>query len=77
VKNHHDRSSRHKGKYSSKRVDQRRKSLVGLDTKTVKGSSLSLERVDDVESGDGLSLGVLSVGDRISNDVCNTNKKQT
>jgi len=40
-----------------------------LSAETVEGSSLSLERVDDVERGDGLSLGVLSVGDRVSDDV--------
>jgi hypothetical protein len=30
---------------------------------------LSLERVDDVESSDGLSLGVLGISDRVSDDV--------
>ena len=30
---------------------------------------MSLESVDDIESGDGLSLGVLSVGDRVSDHV--------
>ncbi len=40
-----------------------------LSTETVKGSALSLEGVDDVERGDGLSLGVLGVGDRVSDDV--------
>ena len=38
-------------------------------TETVEGSALSLESVDNVESGDGLSLGVLGVGDRVSDDV--------
>ena len=36
---------------------------------SVKGSSLSLKSVDDIEGGDGLSLGVLGVGDRVSDDV--------
>ena len=40
-----------------------------LSTETVKGSALPLESVDDVEGGDGLPLGVLSVGDRVSDDV--------
>ena len=40
-----------------------------LSTETVKGSALPLESVDDIERGDGLSLGVLSVGDRVSDDV--------
>jgi hypothetical protein len=30
---------------------------------------LPLEGVDDVERGDGLSLGVLGVGDRVADDV--------
>jgi hypothetical protein len=40
-----------------------------LDTETVERSPLSLERVDDVEGGDGLALGVFGVGDRVSDDV--------
>ena len=35
----------------------------------VEGSALSLESVDDVESSDGLSLGVFGVGHRVSDDV--------
>ena len=35
----------------------------------VQGAALALERVDDVERGDGLALGVLSVGDRVADDV--------
>lgn len=42
---------------------------IQLSTETVKGSALPLESVDDIERGDGLSLGVLSVGDRVSDDV--------
>ena len=38
-------------------------------TEAVQGSALSLESVDDVESGDGLSLGVLSVGNRVADNV--------
>ena len=30
---------------------------------------MSLEGVDDVEGGDGLALGVLSVGDGVTNDT--------
>jgi hypothetical protein len=43
--------------------------LIRLSTETVKGSALPLESVDDIEGGDGLSLGVLSVGNRVSDDV--------
>jgi len=35
----------------------------------VEGAALALERVDDVERGDGLALGVLGVGDRVADDV--------
>ena len=38
-------------------------------SETVESSTLSLEGIDDVESGDGLSLGVFSVGDGVSDDV--------
>ena len=38
-------------------------------SESVEGSSLSLEGVDDIESSDGLSLGVLSVGDGVSDHV--------
>jgi hypothetical protein len=40
-----------------------------LSTETVKGSALPLESVDNVEGGDGLPLGVLSVGNGVSDDV--------
>jgi len=40
--------------------DERRREL------TLSGA---LEGVDDVERGDGLALGVLSVGDRVADDV--------
>ena len=38
-------------------------------TEAVEGAALSLKSVDDVESGDGLSLGVLGVGDGVTNNV--------
>jgi len=37
-----------------------------LTTEAVKGTALPLERVDDVEGGDGLALGVLGVGDGVA-----------
>lgn len=40
-----------------------------LTTETVEGTALALESVDDVEGGDGLALGVLSVGDGIADDA--------
>ena len=36
---------------------------------SVKGSALSLESVDDIESGDGLPAGVFGVGDGVTDDV--------
>ena len=38
-------------------------------TETVEGSALSLESIDDIEGGDGLSLGVFGVGDGILDNV--------
>jgi hypothetical protein len=43
--------------------------MVGLTTESVEGASLTLERVDDVHRGDGLSARVLGVGDGITDDV--------
>ena len=40
-----------------------------LTTEAVEGAALPLERVDDVEGGDGLALGVLSVCDSIADDA--------
>lgn len=40
-----------------------------LTTETVQSASLSLECVDNVEGGDSLSLGVLSVCDGISDNT--------
>lgn len=42
---------------------------AALTSETVQGASLTLQGIDDVHGGDGLSLGVLSVGDGIANDV--------
>ena len=43
--------------------------ILGSSTESVKGSSLSLESVDDIEGGDGLSLGVLGVGNGVLDNV--------
>ena len=40
-----------------------------LTTETVKGAALTLKSVDNVEGGDGLALGVLSVGDSVTDDT--------
>ena len=51
--------------------------MIRLLTETVKDSSLSLESVDDVESGDSLTLSVFSVGDRVSDDVLEEHLEDT
>lgn len=40
-----------------------------LTTETVQGTALSLQSVDDVERGNRLALGVLSVGDGVTDDT--------
>jgi hypothetical protein len=49
------------------RLDERRSRC--LTTETVQGTSLALEGVDNVKRGDGLALGVLGVGDGITNNT--------
>lgn len=43
--------------------------VSSLSTETVQSAALSLESVDNIEGGDSLSLGVLSVGDSVSDDT--------
>jgi hypothetical protein len=43
--------------------------LRRLTTETVEGTALALESIDDIEGGDSLSLGVLGVGDSITDDT--------
>ena len=43
--------------------------LQGSASESVEGSTLSFESVDDVKSGDSLSLSVFGVGHRISDDI--------
>jgi hypothetical protein len=40
-----------------------------LTTETVQGAALSLQSIDDVERRDGLALGVLGVGDGVTDDT--------
>ena len=46
-----------------------------LSAESVEGASLALEGVNDVQSGDGLALGVLGVGDRVADHVLKENLK--
>jgi hypothetical protein len=43
--------------------------LIDLTSEAVEGSSLAFQGVDDIHGGDGLSLGVFSIGDGITNNV--------
>jgi hypothetical protein len=45
------------------------RSTHDLAAKAVQGAALALERVDDVERSHSLALGVLSVGDGVTDDV--------
>jgi len=54
--------------YEAKRRTVARK-VSDLATETVEGTALALESVDDIEGGDGLALGVLGVGDGITDDT--------
>jgi hypothetical protein len=40
-----------------------------LTSESVEGTSLPLEGIDDIHSGDGLPLGVFGVGDGITDDI--------
>ena len=40
-----------------------------LTSESVQGASLPLEGIDHIHGGDGLPLGVLGVGDGVSDDV--------
>ena len=40
-----------------------------LTSESVESSALSFQSIDDIHSGDGLSLGVLGVGDSITDDI--------
>ncbi|KAF8376109.1 hypothetical protein PRIPAC_82538, partial [Pristionchus pacificus] len=48
-----------------------------LSTESVEGAALALESVDDVHGGDSLSLGVLAVGDGVTNHVLKEHLEDT
>ena len=48
-----------------------------LTAESVEGTALALQSVDDIHGGDGLSLGVLGVGDSITDDVLEENLEYT
>lgn len=52
--------------WQAKRFIERHDSLT---TETIQGAALALECVDDIKRGHGLALGVLGVGDGITDDA--------
>ena len=52
-------------------------SVEDLSTESVEGTSLPLEGIDDIHSGDSLPLGVFGVGDGITDDVLKEDLEDT
>jgi hypothetical protein len=50
---------------------------VSLTSESVEGSALALESIDHIHGGDGLPLGVLGVGDGITDDVLKEDLEDT
>lgn len=50
---------------------------VSLTAESVQGTALALQGVHDVHGGDGLALGVLGVGDCITDDVLKEDLENT
>ena len=48
-----------------------------LTSESIEGTSLPLQGIDDIHSGDGLPLGMLSVGDGITDDVLKEHLEDT
>ncbi len=48
-----------------------------LSAESVEGLALALEGVDDIHGGDGLAASVLSVGDRVADDVLKEDLEDT
>ena len=53
------------------------RSHIGLSSKTIKGASLPLEGIHDIHGSNGLPLGVLCVGDCITDDILKENFEYT
>ena len=52
-------------------------SLTSLTSESVQGTSLTFQGVDDIHGGDSLPLGVLGVGDSITDDILKEYLKDT
>ena len=48
-----------------------------LTSESIEGTSLPLEGIDDIHSGDSLPLGMFSVGDGITDDIFKENLEDT
>ena len=48
-----------------------------LTTETVESAALALERIDDIHGGDGLSLGMLTIGDGVTDHVLEEDLEDT
>lgn len=51
--------------------------IESLTTESVEGSALALEGIDNIHGGDSLPLGMLSVGDSITDDVLKEDLEDT
>ena len=51
--------------------------IRNLAAEAVEGTALTFQSVDDVHGGDGLSLGVLGVGDGVADDVLEEHLQDT
>jgi hypothetical protein len=54
-----------------------RQSEVALTSETVEGLSLTLEGIDNIHGSDSLAAGVLSVGNRVTDDVLEEDLQHT
>ena len=54
-----------------------RESEVALTSETVEGLSLTLEGIDNIHGSDSLAAGVLSVGNRVTDDVLEEDLQHT
>ena len=54
-----------------------KKTMSFLTAESVEGTALTLQSVDDIHGGDGLSLGVLGVGHCITDHVLQENLEDT
>jgi hypothetical protein len=69
----HDRPTKHRNRpwtdEAGRSRDMKTVKEKRLTTETIQSAALSLEGVDNVEGSDSLALGVLSVGDSVTNDT--------